>query len=170
MKLKKIALGNKGTTLVEVTAGFLMMAVVLASFIKIIKLSSEMTTAAVDTKKNNLEFEEKYYQGYNYKVGSDTAFRSDMTVKDTSGNELEITLSEWHKQTDGDYYVEWHEHTDGLFKRFKSDGTLLENVSEDNLNTIKVDSIKLQRIENIRDLDMARKCIYRYKFTPKTTN
>ena len=168
MRLKKRTLGNKGTTLVEVTAGFLMMAVVLTTFIKIIRLSSEMTATAVDTKKNNLEFEEKYYQGYNYKVGSDTAFRSEMTVKDTNNTDMAITLSEWHKQDDGDYFVEWHEDTDGKFKRFKSDGTLLENISDDDLKIIPVDQLKLKRIENIRDMEMARKCIYRYEYIPDT--
>lgn len=55
-------LNNKGATLVEVLAGFTLLVVLVTSFVKIIKLSSELTTAAVDNKKNSLEFEENYYK------------------------------------------------------------------------------------------------------------
>ena len=82
-------LNNKGTTLVEVTAGFLMLIVIMTSFIKIINLSSEMTNTATDMKTKNLAFEEEYYKGVNYKItGGDHsgqyAFReySSMLLKD----------------------------------------------------------------------------------------
>ena len=175
MRLKKKPLGNKGTTLVEVVAGFLMLAVILTTFIKMINLSSKMTKAAVDTKKNSLEFEEKYYQGYNYNIKEKNseakpAFRSEITVKDSTDNDLQISLKEWHKQEDGDYFIEWHEDTDGKFKRFKSDGSLFENNSVADWKTIPVNSVKLQRIENVRDMSMTRKCIYRYQYVHETNN
>jgi len=148
-------LDNRGSTLVEITAGFLMLVVIMASFIKMINLSSEMTESAVDMKKNNLEFDRKYYTGFNYNVDGKTAFRSDdsTTVKFVIDNvTVPVSLMELHKQTDGDYFDEWNENTE-----FKV-------IIPSNANTMELKNIKVFHIENIRDYDMARVGLYRYKY------
>lgn len=148
-------LDNRGSTLVEITAGFLMLVVIMASFIKMINLSSEMTESAVDMKKNNLEFDRKYYTGLNYNVDGKTAFRSDdsTTVNFVIDNvTVPVSLTELHKQTDGDYFDEWNENTE-----FKV-------IIPSNANTMELKNIKVFHIENIRDYDMARVGLYRYKY------
>ncbi len=148
-------LDNRGSTLVEITAGFLMLVVIMASFIKMINLSSEMTESAVDMKKNNLEFDRKYYTGLNYNVEGKTAFRSDdsTTVNFVIDNvTVPLSLTELHKQTDGDYFDEWNENTE-----FKV-------IIPSNANTMELKNIKVFHIENIRDYDMARVGLYRYKY------
>ena len=152
-------LDNKGTTLVEITAGFLMMAVIFVSFIKIIKLSSTMTTAAIDYKNNTLGFEEKYYNGYNYKVKykntSEYAFRNEDNGIEimTKGN---IVLTEWHKEDDGDFFTEWHRD---------EDGQMTSVALGDNPVTVKLNNISLMMIENIRDSGISKYKIFRYLYT-----
>ncbi len=145
---------NRGSTLVEITAGFLMLVVIMASFIKIINLSSEMTKAAIDMKNKNIEFDRRYYAGYNYNVDGGTAFRSS---GDGTTVSITIQLTEWHKRSDG-YFEEWHEK-DNKFQTFdkKADGTPL------NGQVISVPNIILYRIENVRDNNTAKVNIYRYK-------
>lgn len=148
-------LDNRGSTLVEITAGFLMLVVIMASFIKIINLSSEMTESAVDMKKNNLEFDRKYYDGLNYNIDGKTAFRSDDStiVNFVIDNvTVPVSLTELHKQTDGDYFDEWNENTE-----FKV-------VIPSDAEPMELNNIKVFHIENIRDYDMARVGLYRYKY------
>ena len=148
-------LDNRGSTLVEITAGFLMLVVIMASFIKIINLSSEMTESAVDMKKNNLEFDRKYYDGLNYNIDGKTAFRSDDStiVNFVIDNvTVPVSLTELHKQTDGDYFDEWNENTE-----FKV-------VIPSDAEPMELNNIKVFHIENIRDYGMARVGLYRYKY------
>lgn len=137
-------LNNKGTTLVEVTAGFLMLIVIMTSFIKIINLSSEMTNAATDMKSKNLAFEEEYYKGVNYKLTSGDyngqyAFReySSMLLKDKTGNVISVTLTECQKDSSGE---------------FTSIGA----------NPIELSGVNIFRIENIKDKSMSRTSVFRY--------
>ena len=129
---------NKGMTLVEIVVGFLLLVVILTSFIKIINLSSELTSAAVDSKKDKLEFEEKYYNGVNYTVsnGSTTvnAFRD--TGTDVFGTDP-IVLTEVYKDSNG---------------KFQDKSTV----------TITFDNIKLLLIENLNDKTISRMRIFRY--------
>ncbi len=156
-------LDNRGTTLVEITAGFLMMAVIFISFIKIIKLSSTMTTAAIDYKNYTLGFEEKYYNGYNYKIKykntSDYAFRNNENGMEliTKGN---IILTEWHKEADGEYFEEWHPDAEGQMASFESENTPV---------TIKLEDVGLVMIENVRDSSISKYKIFRYVYTSPTT-
>ncbi len=140
-----VNLNNRGTTLVEITIGFLMLAIILTSFIKILKLSTEMTEDAVKTKDKNLLFEEKYYAGYNYIVdfnGSQNyAFRED-------GNSiLPMTIE---------------------LKPLKSDKFFVNGAINNNNNeigeAIVLSNTKLKIIENYRDMEIARKSIFRYVY------
>ncbi len=146
---------NRGSTLVEITAGFLMLVVVMVSFIKIINLSSEMTKTAIDIKSKNIEFDRRYYAGYNYNVDGGAAFR---VSGDGTTVSITMQLTEWHKMSSGDYFEEWHEK-DGKLQTFdkKADGTPL------NGQVISISNIVLYRIENVRDKNMAKVNIYRYK-------
>lgn len=151
---------NRGSTLVEITAGFLMLVIVMASFIKIIDLSSRMTETAVDMKKDNLEFDERFYAGYNYNVDGGTAFRSgddEIIVFTEGGATVPLQLTEWHKQSDGDYYEEWKKSGDKF---------VLSNTSS-NLK-IALNNVKLYHIENVRDKEIAKVNIYRYKYLAAT--
>ena len=129
---------NKGMILVEIIVGFLLLVVILTSFIKIINLSSELTAAAVDSKNDKLEFEEKYYNGVNYPVvnGSTTvnAFRE--TGNDIFGSDP-IILKEVYKDSNG---------------KFQDKGTV----------TVSFDNIKLLLIENLNDKTISRMRIFRY--------
>ena len=149
-------LDNKGSSLVEITAGFLMLVVIMASFIKIINLSSEMTDTAVDMKNSNLEFNKRYYTGYNYTVNDGTAFRAGggetVEFHDDDNAIVPLKLTEWHRQSDGDYFEEWNENTD-----FKI-------VYSSNNETITLNNITLYHIENVKDYDMARIGLYRYRY------
>lgn len=142
--------------MVEITAGFMMMVIIMASFIKIIKLSSEMTEAAVDMKNNNLEFDRRYYTGYNYDVDGGTAFISGSgeTIEfQENGATVPIKLTEWHKKTNDDYFEEWYKNGD-KFKLSIPSGN----------KTIELNNIKLYHIENVRAKDMAKVSVYRYKY------
>ena len=137
-------LNNKGTTLVEVTAGFLMLIVIMTSFIKIINLSSEMTNTATDMKTKNLAFEEEYYKGYNYKLTSGEnngqyAFRdySSMLLKDKTGIVIPVTLTECQKDSSGEYI---------------STGA----------STITLPGVNIFRIENVKDKSISRTSVFRY--------
>ncbi len=138
-------MNNRGTTLVEITIGFLMLAIIMTSFIKIIKLSTEMTEDAVKTKDKNLLFEEKYYAGYNYIVdfngSSNYAFRED------SNSILPMTIE---------------------LKPLKSDKFFVNGAINNNNNeigeAIVLSNTKLKIIENYRDMEIARKSIFRYVY------
>ena len=151
-------LNNKGTTLVEITAGFLMMAVIFTSFIKIIELSSEMTSAAIDMKNNSIAFEEQYYKGQNNKTSDNKyAFRTASEGMVIAGTTVSIT--EWHKQNDG-YFQEWHKGTDGKFKTFTTiNGNAI--IGESYL----VSDCAIVQIENVHDKNKSRKKVFRYTFT-----
>ena len=150
---------NKGSTLVEITAGFLMLVIIMASFIKIINLSSEMTEKAIDLKNDNLEFDKRYYAGQNYNVDGGTAFRSgdDEVIDLGEGDPKKLTLTEWHKQAGSDYYVEWYKDSNNKM------------VTDDPAAThIPLNNIKLYHIENVRDKKAAKGNIYRYKYSVTT--
>ena len=146
---------NKGSTLVEITAGFLMLVIIMASFIKIINLSSEMTEKAIDLKNDNLEFDKRYYAGQNYNVDGGTAFRSGDDEVITIGDG--IKLIEWHKQAGSDYYEEWHVGNSKKMELFPTTGI-----------TIALNNTKLYHIENVRDKKAAKGNIYRYKYSVTT--
>lgn len=150
---------NRGSTLVEITAGFLMLVIVMASFIKIINLSSEMTDKAVDIKNDNLEFDKRYYTGLNYNVDGGTAFRSgdDEVIDIGEGNPKKIVLTEWHKLAGSDYYEEWHVGNSKKMELFPVTET-----------PITLNYIKLYHIENVRDKNAAKVNIYRYKYSETT--
>ena len=153
-------MNNRGSTLVEITAGFLMLAVALTSFIKIIDLSSKMTKTAVDMKKESLNFAERYYTGYNYTVDGGTAFRSgddEIIVFSEDGATVPLKLTEWHKESNGDYYDEWHQNGDKF---------VLSNTTGN--FKISLNNIKLYHIENVRDKEISKGDIYRYKYSAAT--
>ena len=103
----QIPMDNKGMSLVEIVAGFVVIVIAFASFIKIINLSSEMTQSSVDTRNANNELKEYYYNGYyDSKDGVDVF---------TAGNTVSsIQLVEWHKSSSGDYYEEWYKNDSGI--------------------------------------------------------
>ena len=147
---------NMGTTLVEVTVGFLMLAIILTSFIKIIKLSSDMTINAINTEKNNMLFEQKYYSGYNYSV-NDTgtlAFRTDMDLTYSDGSAFVIELNELTKN--GDYFKQLKLNNSGIFERDKNQAYI---------NVISISNASIKIIENVKDMNISRKKIFRYYYT-----
>ena len=132
-------INNKGMTLVEVIVGFLLLVVIMTTFIKIINLSSELTSAALDSKKDKLEFESKYYDGVNYPVTngstSTNAFRE--TGTDIFGD-TPIVLTEVKKDNNGKFQ------------------------NNDNAVAISFTNIKLILIENLNDRTISRMRIFRY--------
>ena len=150
---------NKGMTIVEVMAGFMLLVVITVSFVKTVRLASELTTASVDSKNNSSEFNYKYYSGNNYKTTynkqSKDAFRDEASgiLKD-SGAVVEIKISEWHLADDAE---------NGIFKEYQKDSTgkFVENLATAGTPQLIKDMV-LQKIENIYDSDMARIGVYRY--------
>ena len=137
-------LNNKGTTLVEITAGFLMLIVIMTSFIKIINLSSEMTNTATDMKTKNLEFEKAFRDGVNYKVTGGSyngqyAFREydSMILKDNTNQVITVSLTECQKDSTGNYI---------------DTGT----------SSIELSGVNIFRIENVRDTSKSRISVFRY--------
>ena len=137
-------LNNKGSTLVEITAGFLMLIVIMASFVKIINLSSEMTNTATEMKTKNLEFEKAFRDGVNYKVSGGSyngqyAFRdyNSMILKDNNDSAIEIYLAECQKDSSGSYVLTGN-------------------------NSIKLSDVYIFRIENIKDSSKSRLSVFRY--------
>ena len=154
-------MNNKGMTLVEVVCGFLLLVVAITSFIKIIDLSAKLSSTAVTTKEKNLNFEELYYSGQNYKLkNKKVAFREYMEVIDTSTNApLAINLTEWHPDGKG-YFLEWNKNDKGLMELHEKDsvGNPLTSVS------LLLKNTRLKRIENIYDTDATRVCVFRYVY------
>lgn len=56
-------LDNRGGTMVEIVVGFALILIIIASFLHIIKLSSNMTMYAVDSKDKLATLQETYYEG-----------------------------------------------------------------------------------------------------------
>lgn len=128
-------MNDKGATLVEITAGFLMLVVIMTSFIKIIKLSSEMTATAVKTKQNSVDFDETYYNGFNYKVDKDYAFRTEET-----GAKLQVNVALTELKRD-------------------ENGVLTKTDKKISLNNISI-----YQIENVKDLTKSRSKVFRYYY------
>ena len=152
----KMKMNNKGMTLVEVLAGFTLLVVLVTSFIKIIKLSSELTSVAVETKNKNLEFEEKYYEGINYTLDGTTnkAFRNgdSIYIKDKEGNIFNIYV---YEMTQDDY-------KNKSFEKYSSGKVTDSTVLDQNLFYCDLSNIKLIQVENIHDTNIARNKVYRY--------
>ena len=155
-------MNNKGMTLVEVLAGFTLLVVLVTSFIKIIKLSSELTSVAIETKSKSLAFEEKYYEGINYNIGTvetdPKAFREgdSIYIKDKEGNKINVYIYEMtpedYKNRDFEKYSAGH----------ITDPTILDSgLFYSNLSNEKID-INIIQVENIRDTSIARNKVYRY--------
>ncbi len=140
-------MNNKGFTLVEVMAGFSLLVVLMVSFVKIIKMSSELTTAAVDAKNMTLEFYNKYYSGENYYYNGNKnkpAFRlsknNEDTVLDINGNPLVINISEYRPDDETS----------------ETDGASTE------LLNYNLSNVKLKKIENIYDDTITKVSVFRY--------
>lgn len=152
MNLRK---NNKGTTLVEVTCGFLLLVVAMTAFIRIIKLSSELTSAAVKTKENSSKFEELYFNGSNYEVKTDkSAFRKneEMDVP------IDIVLTEWTPDGKG-YFNEWYKNGNG---KMESPDSVTNGASTPGSKSVTLKNVKLKRIENIYEASAAKICVFRY--------
>ncbi len=127
-------LNNKGFTLVEVMAGFSLLVVIMVSLVKIIKLSSELTTAAADFKTKTMSFYERYYSGKNYKADKDKpAFRLSKNAANVVKGTITIT-----EKTSGD----------SLYS-----GEMVSTVLTD---------VKIKKIENIYDSKISRIIVHRY--------
>ena len=129
-------MNNKGFTLVEIMAGFSLLVVLMVSFVKIIKLSSELTTAAVDAKTKTMGFYERYYSGKNYKIDKDkTAFR----LSKNSNNVVKAEINIKEETDDNSQYTG-------------------ERIS----TPIVLKGVKLKKIENIYDSSISRIAVHRY--------
>ena len=136
-------MNDKGFSLVEVIAGFMLLVVLLTSFVNIINLSSKLITAATDAKNSSTEFEKSYFNGYNYKAdGSKKAFR-----------------------TDG--YVVFDKNTISLVE-----GSFDETTNEFTAYTVEpyftdtLKDVQLIKIENLYDKKITRTSVYRYYTEP----
>jgi Tfp pilus assembly protein PilE len=151
---------NRGMTIVEGMAGFMLIVVLLASFVKIIRLSSNLTIAASDAKLNSVEFNEKYYTGKNYTVKYNKedklAFRDDSSniVINEDGSIVDIYIEEWHLNADP---------TNGIYQEYtkNAQGVYSKNTSTTS-TTWTLSNKVMRKIENIYDLSIARTCVYRY--------
>ena len=144
---------NRGMTLVEVVAGFLLLVVVMTSFIKIIQLSSRLTTISSDAKSNNLEFEEKYYSGINYTVkNGNYAFRTGDSVLVPGFGNNSIFIAECTIDTSVTDGIDFVERTDKKDNKWTFDETKKTYVSK----------AELIRVENLYDTNISRLKVYRY--------
>ena len=147
---------NKGMSLVEVLAGFLLLVVVMTGFTKIIQLSSKLTTISADTKKNNLDFEKKYYEGTNYQVdyksGNTTikkyAFRENGSNVINGYGKGNIFIAECKLNNEGSDFEKRNTETN-IWSFDPSEKMILSNV-------------ELIQIENLYDANIARQKVLRY--------
>lgn len=161
-------MNNNGTTLVEVIVGFILLVVLLTSFVKIIDLSSRLTTAAVDARNNSSDFDKAYLTGYNYpvdvKTGNTTtskpAFRTSTNWTAIAQGNIKIT--EWEKNLSNGDFKEYHYDTSS--KTYKS----FTNSNSNLMSSITLNKTSIIKIENLYDNCMARSAIFRY-FTEKTS-
>ena len=58
-------LDNKGSSMVEIVVGFALILIIIASFLQIINLSSNMTMESVDTQKKLAALQDEFYGGVN---------------------------------------------------------------------------------------------------------
>lgn len=143
-------MNNKGFTLVEVMAGFSLLVVLMVSFVKIINISSDLITAAVDTKEKTSDFYKSYFSGRNYY----TAIKNNAS---TNNDKPAFRLS-----------------TENAIEFQNEDGTINTEI-----NIVEVfdygeegkkysapfelsKEIKLKRIENVYDYNISRICVFRY--------
>lgn len=132
-------------SLVEVVAGFVVLVIAFASFIKIINISSDMTQSSVDTRNVNNELKEYYYNGYYDKKDNNDVFSN-------GASQNEIFLTEWHK--DGDYFNEWKKQDSGNFG----------GVSDTNNTKISLGNMELDIINgklNISSTDFFARFVYK---------
>lgn len=126
-------MNNKGFTLVEVIAGFTLLVVLMVSFAKIVKLSTELTNSATDLKSKTNDFYKSYYNGMNYMAENNKpAFR----ISKNSANNLKISIE---------------------INEFN-----FENGEKTISDTYQLPKVHLKIIENINDKKIARLAIYRY--------
>ena len=144
-------LNNKGTTLVEITAGFLMLIVIMTSFIKIINLSSEMTNTATDMKTKNLEFEKAFRNGVNYKV-TGGSYNGQYAFREYDSMILKRKVND----NSEDYQIISVELTEC---QKDSSGSFLKNPSA---TPITLSDVHIFRIENLKDTSMSRISVFRY--------
>lgn len=154
-------LDNKGSTMVEITIGFLLLIILFASFIKIIDLSSQMTDYSIDVKNKNLEYEKMYY-GIEEKSIVDAGFRelddiyivtsgSNQNISDSSGTKLQIQICELNK----DDFFAW-----------VNDSTTNAWSSAETSQILTLNNISLKRLENINDENASKIQIFKYVYTP----
>lgn len=141
-------LNNKGTTLVEVIAGFVLLVVLMTSFMKIIDLSSELTSTAIDTRNDSINFKKAYYNGYNYQVNGKNAFVSSKVA-------LNVSITEWEKDLSTGEFKEFHKNANGKYELFINNNASLYNKNLEKSSVIKLDSIN--------DTSMTRMTLFRYK-------
>ena len=155
-------MNNKGMTLVEVMAGFMLLVVVMTSFIKIIDLSSKLTQISADTKKNRSEFEKKYYEGINYDVtytgggqtGTKKAFREqNNSVIPDFGLGGDVFIAECTLDDSGKDFVE-RTDVDKNIWTFGDD------------KKMKINNAEVIQIENLYDTSIARQKVIRYYIDP----
>ena len=58
-------LDNRGGSMVEIVVGFALLMIIIASFLQIIKLSSNMTMESVDTQEKLAALQDEFYGGVN---------------------------------------------------------------------------------------------------------
>ena len=152
---------NKGMTIVEVMAGFMLLVVVTVSFVKTVKLASELTTASVDAKNNSSEFNYKYYSGNNYTTTYNkktvSAFRDTASgIVQESGDKMKISITEWELNDVSD-------RDKGLYKEYQmnNEGKYEETIPDSSKITLLPD-VFIQKVENIYDTDISRTGVYRY--------
>ena len=160
-------MNNKGTSLVEVIAGFILLVVLLTSFVKIINLSSRLTSAAVDAVNNSSDFDKAYLTGYNYKVevknGNTTTTKSAFRTSSnwTAIEQGKIVITEWEKNLSNGEFKEYHYDTSSkTYMSFTNSNSAL-------MVPITLSKTSIIKIENLYDNSMARSSIFRY-FTEET--
>lgn len=126
---------NKGFTLVEVIVGFTLLVILVVSFEKIIKLSTNLTNSAIDLKRMTIDFYDRYYSGTNYYADNGKpAFRKSKNSENTV--KLNIVIKEYSSEDN------------------------IEDASP--IKEFALSNVKIKIIENLYDKNISRLAVYRY--------
>ncbi len=138
-------LNNKGMSLVEIAVGFVLLVICIASFEKIINLSTEMTSTSIDSKNKRNVFKERYFDGDASKFHVETASQKIEGADDKIDIVIELKELSGAPGKDGD-------------------GKLLLNYIPS--TSILLDNVKIKKIENFNDNTMSKTAfIAKYIYT-----
>ena len=78
-------LDNRGGSMVEIMVGFVLILIIIASFMQIIKLSSNMTMDSSERKEKLVALQDEFYSGVNDDSESSTSNGKKFSIKAVAG-------------------------------------------------------------------------------------